>query len=275
MKVWLAALGAVILLAAPLAAQSYAAFGAQRPADFSAPAWSDQDITGLLGTLDQILGSAPAGSAWRETAADALAQFARRTQSARLSKAQETRVLAHLDRLGRSRPEAAALVTGPRRIVSALSVGKPAPEVVGRDLEGRQFKLSDYRNKVVLLVFTADWCAICKAQAPYERFLLDKYARWPFAILAVETGSSREVARQAQAASPLSHRAWWDEPRPGVNGGPISAAWNVTGWPASYLIDGDGIIQFVDVREEPLLIAVRQLVESQADRKPYPDRSKK
>jgi peroxiredoxin len=267
MKVFVAALGAVVVLSAPLTAQSYAAFGAQRPADASAPAWSDQDVTGLLGTLDRILGSAPAGLPWRDTAADALWQFARRAQSARLSKSQETRVLAHLDRLGRSRPEAAALVSGPRRVVSALSVGKSAPEIVGRDLEGRQFKLSDYRSKVVLLVFTADWCAICKAQAPYERFLLDKYARWPFAILAVETGSSRDAARQAHAAGPLSHRSWWDEPRQGANGGPIAAAWNVTGWPATYLIDGDGIIQFVDVREESMLIAVRQLVETQADRK--------
>ena len=272
MKVWLAALGAVVVLTAPLTAQSYAAFGAVRPADFSAPAWSDQDITGLLGTLDRILGSAPPGSTWRDTAADALWQFARRAQSGRLSRAQETRVLAHLDRLGKSRPEAAGLVSGPRRIVSALSVGKTAPEIVGRDLEGRQFKLSDYRNKVVLLVFTADWCALCKVQAPYERFLLDKYARWPFAMLAVETGSSRDAALQAHAASPLSHRSWWDEPRPGVNGGPIAAAWNVSGWPATYLIDGQGIIQFVDVREESMLIAVRQLVESHADRKPQTDR---
>ena len=267
MKVFVAALGAVVVLAAPLTAQSYAAFDALRPADFSAPVWSDHDITRLLGTLDQILGSAPAGKAGRDKAAEALWQFGRRAQTARLSKDQETRVLARLDVIVRSRPESASPVSGARRAISALSVGKTAPDIVGRDLEGRPFKLSDYRSKVVLLTFTADWCAICKAQAPYERFLLDKYARWPFAILAVETGASRDAARQAQVASPLSHRSWWDEPRPGKQGGPIAAAWNVTGWPASYLIDGNGVIQFVDVREESLLIAVRQLVETQVDRK--------
>jgi peroxiredoxin len=267
MKVFLAALGAAILLTAPLAAQSYAAFGARRTADFSAAAFTDQDITGLLTTLDRVLASAPLGPGWRAAAADALWQFARRAQSARLSKSQEARVLAHLDLIGRTRPEASAVISGPRRVVTTLSVGKTAPEIAGRDFEGRPFRLSDYRGKVVLLKFTADWCAICRAQAPYERFLLDKYARWPFAILAVETGASRDAARQAQAASPLSHRSWWDEPRPGDHTGPIAAAWNVTGFPATYLIDGDGVIQFVDVREESMLIAVRQLVESQADRK--------
>ena len=263
----MAALGAVVVLAAPLTAQSYVAFEGLRPADSSVPVWSDQDITRLIGTLDRILTAAPANAAGRATAADALWQFGRRVQSARLSKAQETRVLAQLDLVVRSRPDGASLVKGPRRVVSTFSVGKTAPEIVGKDLDGREFKLSDYRGKVVLLKFTADWCAICRAQAPYERFLLDKYARWPFAILAVETGSSREAARQAQAASPLSHRSWWDEPRPGEHGGPIAAAWSVSGWPATYLIDGNGVIQFVDVREEPLLVAVRQLVETQLDRK--------
>ena len=126
----------------------------------------------------------------------------------------------------------------------------------------------------VLLVFTAEWCGICRAQAPYERFLLDKYARWPFALLGVETGSSREVARQARDTNPVTHRTWWDEPKAGAAGGPIANAWNVVGWPATYLIDGDGIIQFVDLREEDLLIAVRQLVEAQADREARPQRGR-
>jgi peroxiredoxin len=266
MKTCLAAFAAVTVLVAPLYAQSFAAFGPRPQAAFSVPAFSDQDITGLIGTLDRLLAAAPPGPAWRDPASEALWLFARRLQAARVSRAQETRVLAHLDVIARSRPEAAALVTGPRRMVSALAVGKTAPEIVGQDLEGHPFRLSEFRNKVVLLVFSAEWCAICRVQAPYERFLLDKYTSWPFAILGVETGSSREAARLAQATSPLTHRSWWDEPRTGESGGPIGGAWNVIGWPATYLIDGDGVIQFVDLREETLMIAVRQLVEAQADR---------
>ncbi len=36
-------------------------------------------------------------------------------------------------------------------------VGKQAPEVVGTDEDGKPFKLSDYRGKVVLLDFWAEW----------------------------------------------------------------------------------------------------------------------
>ena len=38
-----------------------------------------------------------------------------------------------------------------------LAVGKPAPEIVGRDLDGREMKLSDFRGKVVVLDFWGDW----------------------------------------------------------------------------------------------------------------------
>lgn len=38
-----------------------------------------------------------------------------------------------------------------------LSVGKPAPEIEGEDLDGAKFKLSDYKGKVVLLDFWGDW----------------------------------------------------------------------------------------------------------------------
>jgi hypothetical protein len=40
----------------------------------------------------------------------------------------------------------------------------------------------------------------------------------------------------------------------------------VIGWPASYVIDGDGVIRFVDLRDEDLLKAVRQLTDAQLDR---------
>ena len=53
--------------------------------------------------------------------------------------------------------------TGPRGVETgghggldpevARAVGKPAPEITGTDLDGRPFKLSDYRGKVVLLDF--------------------------------------------------------------------------------------------------------------------------
>lgn len=41
--------------------------------------------------------------------------------------------------------------------VENLSIGKVAPDIVGSDLDGVAFKLSDYRGKVVVLDFWGDW----------------------------------------------------------------------------------------------------------------------
>lgn len=41
--------------------------------------------------------------------------------------------------------------------VYGLSVGTPAPEISGEDIDGQSFKLSDYRGKVVLLDFWGNW----------------------------------------------------------------------------------------------------------------------
>jgi AhpC/TSA family len=38
-----------------------------------------------------------------------------------------------------------------------LKVGKAAPEISGEDIDGKEFKLSDYRGKVVLLDFWGHW----------------------------------------------------------------------------------------------------------------------
>ena len=35
--------------------------------------------------------------------------------------------------------------------------GKPAPEIRGEDIDGKFFKLSEYRGKVVLLDFWGNW----------------------------------------------------------------------------------------------------------------------
>ena len=39
----------------------------------------------------------------------------------------------------------------------SLRVGREVPEISGADLDGKNFKLSDYRGKVVLLDFWGNW----------------------------------------------------------------------------------------------------------------------
>ena len=43
------------------------------------------------------------------------------------------------------------------KALRSLRIGKVAPEIVGTDLDEKEFKLTDYRGKVVLLDFWGNW----------------------------------------------------------------------------------------------------------------------
>ncbi len=43
------------------------------------------------------------------------------------------------------------------REIRELGVGKPSPDIKGQDIDGKAFKLSDYRGKVVVVDFWGDW----------------------------------------------------------------------------------------------------------------------
>jgi hypothetical protein len=60
-------------------------------------------------------------------------------------------------KLDASGPSVGDQATGALFAMRFLSVGKEAPEVEGEDADGKKFKLSDYRGKVVLLDFWGHW----------------------------------------------------------------------------------------------------------------------
>jgi WD40 repeat protein/S1-C subfamily serine protease len=118
-----------------------------------------------------------------------------------------------------------------------LSVGKKAPDIVGKDVDGKTFKLSDYKGKVVVLDFFADWCPFCVRMYPEERELTQKLAGKPFAILGVNCDSP-DTLRQILADQKVTWRCWSDD-----KGGPIAENWQVEGFPMMVLIDHDGVIR--------------------------------
>ena len=51
-----------------------------------------------------------------------------------------------------------ARTTAPRgRQPVPVALGDPAPEIDGEDIDGKPFKLSDYRGKAVMLDFWGNW----------------------------------------------------------------------------------------------------------------------
>lgn len=131
-----------------------------------------------------------------------------------------------------------------------LQPGSAAPEIAGEDLDGTQFKLSDYRGKVVLLVFWASWCGPCMAEVPHERELLGRFKDKPFAVVGVNADADAAQARRAVASHYIPWRSFWNGPDGAY--GPIDTQWNLHALPTVYLIDPQGVIRYAYLNGEEL-----------------------
>ena len=67
------------------------------------------------------------------------------------------RDLAMAEQLAPADSTLALRIAAPKFERERLQVGMVAPDIVGKDLDGVEFKLSDYRGKVVVLDFWGDW----------------------------------------------------------------------------------------------------------------------
>ncbi|HEV2293644.1 MAG TPA: TlpA disulfide reductase family protein [Tepidisphaeraceae bacterium] len=140
-----------------------------------------------------------------------------------------------------------------------LTVGRPAPELAGEDLDGVPVRLSDHRGRVVVVTFWATWCPPCMTLVPHERALAERLAGLPFTILGVNGDEDRGDARRAAARERMTWRSCWA----GGPDGEVVRQWNVHAWPTVYVIDGGGVIRHKWTRApepEALTAAVDRLL---------------
>src|SRR6059036_2812980 len=116
-------------------------------------------------------------------------------------------------------------------------VGSPAPEIVLKDLQGRDVKLSDLRGKVVLVNFWATWCKPCKEEMPAMQASYDKLRDKGFVVLAVnELEDAEKVAEHIKTHGHTFLVVMDYDNR-------VANRYGVVGLPASFLIDRQGIVR--------------------------------
>jgi thiol-disulfide isomerase/thioredoxin len=121
-----------------------------------------------------------------------------------------------------------------------LADGKPAPEIEGVDVDGKPLRLSDYRGKVVMLVFWGSWCGPCMAQVPHERGLVERLKGQPFALLGVDCEENKDTARGVMARERMTWPNWFDGD---VGTGPIARRYHIRGYPRVFVLDAKGVIR--------------------------------
>jgi AhpC/TSA family len=68
-----------------------------------------------------------------------------------------TKSVAGKSNAGKTLPDRPNFSAQPAARPKAPAVGTMAPEIIGPDTDGAEFKLSDYRGKIVMVDFWGDW----------------------------------------------------------------------------------------------------------------------
>ncbi len=121
-----------------------------------------------------------------------------------------------------------------------LGLGRVAPEIDGRDIDGHPLKLSNFRGQIIVLTFSGTWCGPCEAMYPHQREIVARLRGRPFTLLSVMTDKDAAPIRKAIESGVITWRCWWER---GGTEGAIPIAWNVHGYPTVYVLDHKGVIR--------------------------------
>ena len=139
------------------------------------------------------------------------------------------------------------------KVSDTEKIGKPAMDFEVINLKGQELSLKKYRGQVVLLDFWATWCFPCRAEMPHLKRVYDKYKDQNFEIIGISLDQTRAVVDSYTEKQNITWQQFLDD-------GAVAKMYNVTGIPATFLIDGDGIVRKVKLHGRALEEAVAELV---------------
>ena len=182
------------------------------------------------------------------------AQYGKDKQATEEAEALYERVISEFGQAKRNGQALADLAKPELYELRRLIVGKPAPLTEGTDLDGNALRLSDYRGKVVVLTFWGA-CGGCRPEVRELRKLLEQNYDKAFAVLGVYCDADGTKAKEIAESTEMTWPSFKDD-----RTGPISTLWNNNSWPSTFVLDGNGVIRFREVRQGELVSAVTGLL---------------
>lgn len=134
--------------------------------------------------------------------------------------------------------------------LDAVSAGKVeegsmAPDFGLTDTQGREFNLSNYRGKWVLLDFWGSWCGPCRKSNPSLVKLYDKYKNKGFHIIGLAVNDKEENLAKAIKEDGITWRN--ANLSQNQNGSILPTIYGIKGVPSKFLIDPEGKIVLIEV----------------------------
>lgn len=128
------------------------------------------------------------------------------------------------------------VVSENRQTLPVLKQPLAAPDFELQGEDGKTYKLSDYRGKVVVMNFWASWCPPCRYEMPSLERLWQKVKDKGVVVLGINVGESADAIFEFTGSYAMSF------PIPMDIEGKVIKKYSVAGLPATYIISPDGLI---------------------------------
>jgi len=116
-------------------------------------------------------------------------------------------------------------------------VGSLAPGFQLQGLDGQAVSLGNLLGKPVLINFWATWCPPCRSEMPYIQEIYEEWSDKGLVVLAINIGESSSTVEDFMQSQNLSFTVLLDTKQD------VAQSYNITGIPATFFIDKDGIIK--------------------------------
>jgi peroxiredoxin len=140
--------------------------------------------------------------------------------------------------------ERVATVDG-KALPQALVVGVAAPAFSAKDLNGQTHAVGQAKGQVTVLHFWVHWCPHCRSDAPQIQALYNAlHETSGIRIVTVNLDQDRAKVEQFVKEHKVTYPVIFAAEQAALRGGvDLTALYQITGFPVTYLIDAQGIIQ--------------------------------
>ena len=145
-----------------------------------------------------------------------------------------------------------------KKLRSSLVEGAKFPEFDVKDTAGKPLSIANHKGKVVLLDFWATWCPPCRAELPNVIKTYEAYHQKGFEIIGISLDKEEQKLTSFTKEKNMAWRQYFDGL---VWQNKLAVKYGINSIPATFLLDGQGIIIGHDLRGEALEQAVAKALD--------------